>query len=202
VTGITRRVIDLLHGLLVLLTLVILVSALLRMQLYTQEYGLTELRFYTTAFMAWLASALVWLTLTVMVRWPGKGGETGMPERRRFAFGAWITGLAFIVALNLLNPDAFITRTNLRRAATGVGQRLDAHYLAQSLSADAVPALLAGQAMLSNPKDRAALADGLRQKRAGLAMSDVSLDWRGRNLSTINALELMVASDTHQLTAP
>jgi hypothetical protein len=30
-------------------------SALQRMYLYTQEYGLTELRFYATIFMAWLA---------------------------------------------------------------------------------------------------------------------------------------------------
>jgi hypothetical protein len=61
-----RLVISLLHGLLVLLTIVILASALIRMRLYQVEFGLTELRFYTTAFMAWLAVVLVWTVVTVL----------------------------------------------------------------------------------------------------------------------------------------
>src|SRR4030095_10853837 len=42
-----------------LLVLVMLVSALERMRLYREEYGLNELRFYTTAFMLWLGVLLV-----------------------------------------------------------------------------------------------------------------------------------------------
>ena len=45
-----------LAGLQVVLVLVMLVSALERMRLYRAEYGLTEQRFYTTAFMAWLGA--------------------------------------------------------------------------------------------------------------------------------------------------
>ena len=50
-----------LHLVLVALTLAILVSAVLRMVLYQREYGLTELRFYTSVFMGWLALVLGWL---------------------------------------------------------------------------------------------------------------------------------------------
>ncbi len=137
VAGRGRLIINLLHGGLIALTLLILVSALVRMRLYQQEFGLTELRFYTTAFMVWLGILLVWLAVTVLrVREPA--GDN--PGRRRFAFGALVASLALVVALDLINPDALIARTNLTRAAAGVGQPLDAEYLAWTLSADAVPA--------------------------------------------------------------
>ena len=44
----------------------VIVSALQRMRLYTQEYGLTELRLYTTAFMLWIAAGGVWYLATVL----------------------------------------------------------------------------------------------------------------------------------------
>jgi hypothetical protein len=50
-----RRVFRVLAGTLIALLFVVMASALQRMYLYTQEYGLTELRFYATIFMAWLA---------------------------------------------------------------------------------------------------------------------------------------------------
>ena len=68
------------------------------------------------------------------------------PGRRRFAFGALVASLALVVALDLINPDALIAHTNLTRAAAGVGQPLDAEYLAWTLSADAVPASVTGLA--------------------------------------------------------
>ncbi len=130
VTGRGRLTINLLHGVLVALTLAILASALFRMRLYQQEFGLTELRFYTTAFMVWLGVVLVWLAVTVLRVLDPTGDNLG---RRRFAFGALVTGLALVVALDLINPDALIARTNLARAAASVGQPLDAEYLAQDV---------------------------------------------------------------------
>ena len=41
-------------ALLVALVFVVMASALQRMRLYTETFGLTELRLYTTAFMVWL----------------------------------------------------------------------------------------------------------------------------------------------------
>ncbi|HEU4387566.1 MAG TPA: DUF4173 domain-containing protein, partial [Blastocatellia bacterium] len=117
-----------LAGIMLVLLLVIMASALRRMRLYQSEYGLTELRLYTTAFMLWLGVVFVWFALTVLYG-----------RRERFATGAGIAALAIILALNALNPDAFIVRTNMSNIRSGYV--FDAQYAA-SLSSDAVPALV------------------------------------------------------------
>ena len=48
------------------LTGVVMVSALGRMRLYVEANGLTELRLYTTVFMLWIGFILVWLARTVL----------------------------------------------------------------------------------------------------------------------------------------
>ena len=110
----------------VVLLSVILASAMLRMKLYQDTCGLTELRFYTMAFMGWLAVVFFWFTLTVL-----RG------RRQHFAFGAALAAFALIVGLHILNPDAVIVRTNAARMP-----KFDTDYVL-SLSADAVPALVA-----------------------------------------------------------
>lgn len=113
----------------IVLVLVIAASAYRRMQLYRDAFGLTRLRFFTTAFMIWLAILLVWLAVTVL---------TG--RRHRFAIGALATALATVVILHAVNPDAVIVRTNLARA----GERpFDAAYV-RSLSDDAAEELVRG----------------------------------------------------------
>ena len=114
-----------LAGLMLLLLDVMLASALFRMRLYTAEYGLTELRFYTTAFMGWLVLVLGWFGATVL-----RG------RRERFGTGALLAGWLVLAGLNLGNPDAIIASVNLGRAAEG--RPLDAAYAAR-LSADALP---------------------------------------------------------------
>jgi len=192
VVGRGRRTINLLHGGLVALTLLILVSALFRMRLYQQEFGLTELRFYTTAFMLWLGIVLVWLAVTVLrVRAPA--GDN--PGRRRFAFGALIAGLALVVALDLVNPDALIARTNLARAAAGAGQALDAEYLAYTLSADAVPAVVAGLAAVSDPAVQAKLVCGLQVQAEILTDRATRTNWRGANWGVSAARRALAGVD-------
>jgi hypothetical protein len=106
---------------------IMLASALWRMRLYTAEYGLTELRLYTTAFMGWLVLVFGWFGATVL-----RG------RRERFGFGSLAMGLFVLGALNLVNPDGLIAGTNLARA--GRGRAVDTAYL-YSLSADALPAV-------------------------------------------------------------
>jgi hypothetical protein len=106
------------------LLLLILASALHRMRLYTTHFGLTELRLYTTAFMAWLAVVFGWFSVTVL-----RG------RRSQFAPGGLVAALGTLVLLNVANPDAVIARVSLERAAV---KGPDATYLA-TLSADAVP---------------------------------------------------------------
>jgi hypothetical protein len=184
-----RLTIGLLHGTLILLTLIILASALIRMRLYQAEFGLTELRFYTTAFMAWLAAVLLLAAATVLPpRSPyGQG-------RRRFAFGALVTALALVAFLDLANPDAWIARVNLDRAAEGVGRPLDAAYLTGALSLDAAPVNVAGLGALSDPVLRTELVCGLRMQAKDLEARAPGLTWRGSNLGIATARRALAAA--------
>ena len=119
-----------LSGVMLLLLDVMLASALLRMWLYTAQFGLTELRFYTTAFMGWLVLVFGWFVATVL-----RG------RRERFGTGALVAGWLVLAALNLVNPDGVIAGVNLGRAARG--RPLDVAYAA-TLSADALPAFHRG----------------------------------------------------------
>jgi len=148
-------------GVQVLLLFVIMASALTRMRLYQSEYGLTELRLYTTAFMGWLAVVFAWFMLTVL-----RG------QRPRFAFGAAVTGFCVICALHIVNPDAAIVRANLAHASKG--HAFDADYAA-SLSADAAPALVHALPMLP-PTAQGTIAQTLLQNDTGPA------DWRAWSL--------------------
>ncbi|MCI0355688.1 MAG: DUF4173 domain-containing protein [Acidobacteria bacterium] len=119
----------------VVLVFAIMASAMQRMLLYQREYGLTELRLYTTAFMGWLALVLIWFAATIL------RGRTN-----RFPLGVLLSGIATAAILNVGNPDAIIARTNLERAHAG--RSLDVAYLS-TLSADAVPLLISSASTLT-----------------------------------------------------
>jgi len=157
-----------LAGVLVALLFVVMVSAVQRMRLYQAAYGLTELRLYTTAFMGWLGIVLAWFAATVL------RGQAG-----RFPRGAVMSGFAVVAALNVLNPDALIARTNLDRA--GRTGKLDARYLA-GLSADAAPTIAGTLQWLEvAPQDDCVLRSGLRDELR------TRHDWRGWNLGRSRA---------------
>ncbi len=158
------RVFRALAGLQVALLFIIMASAVQRMRLYQAEYGLTELRLYVTAFMAWLALVFLWFGATVL-----RG------RRDRFALGGLLTALAVIAALNALDPDAVIVRGNL--ALARAGRPFDMGY-ALSLSADAVPALRDGRAELP-PTQAQAVATRLAAART----AGQTEDWRSWNWS-------------------
>jgi hypothetical protein len=121
-----------LSAVLVALELVVAASALQRLRLYQAQFGLTELRLYATGIVIWLAFVFLWLAATTL-----RG-------RRRFAVGAVVLGFAATAALNVVNPDAVIARTNLSRP------QVDAAYLG-GLSDDAVPTLLTRLPSLRQP---------------------------------------------------
>jgi len=133
-----------LSGMMLLLLDVMLASALLRMWLYTAQFGLTELRFYTTAFMGWLVVVFGWFVATVL-----RG------RRERFGTGALAAGWLLLAALNFVNPDRVIAEINLGRAARG--RPLDVAYAA-TLSADALPAFHRGLPRLGTNEACAAAA--------------------------------------------
>ncbi len=115
-------------GTLALLTLVVVASALHRMDLYQDAYGFTRLRLLVDVFEGWLGL----LVVAVLVLGLGLRGRW-LP---RFAL---LSAATLLLGLAVLNPDAWIARHNLDRyEATG---KLDAGYLG-GLSADAVPFIL------------------------------------------------------------
>ena len=176
--GRAEKVFRLLAGTQVALLFVIMASAIGRMRLYQSEYGLTELRVYTTAFMFWLALVFVWFAWTVLAR----------RERARFASGALVAGCLVVAALHLLNPDALIVRANA--ALVGRGHAFDAAYAA-SLSADAAPALLRDALPHLSPDERCHVA---RQLLARWSPDTYNApDWRTWNWSRAAAARVVAA---------
>ena len=171
-----ERVFRPLAGAQVALLFVIMASAVARMRLYQSEYGLTELRLYTTAFMLWLGLVFVWFAWTVLVQ----------SARQRFACGALVAAFVTIGLLHLVNPDAYIVRANTAHARAG--RSFDAAYAA-SLSADAVPALVSALPSLSRD-ERCLVARGLAGRWSGRASGE---DWRAWSLARSRAWRAVAA---------
>ena len=166
------RVFRQLSGLLLVLLGVIMASALERMRLYVAAFGLSSDRLYATAFMVLLVGVFAWFAWTVL---RGRHG--------RFGFGALMQSFAVLAGLHLLNPDAFIVKTNLNRP---VAERpFDAAY-ASTLGADAVPVLIIALPQLPEA-DRCRAAARLLQRWNGAAGSD----WRTWNWSRSRARQVV-----------
>jgi len=114
-------------GFLLVLLAIIMASALQRMNLYMQEYGLTRLRLFVSAFILMLAAVFTWFAATVL-----RG------RREWFFAGALVIGALSSAALIAANPDARIATYNLKRADSG--KPTDVSYLL-SLSQDAWPVI-------------------------------------------------------------
>ncbi|MGH9002611.1 MAG: DUF4153 domain-containing protein, partial [Acidimicrobiia bacterium] len=125
----TRRRLLVLSEVCIALTLVVVVTALHRLNLYENAYGLTMLRFYAAVLVAWVGLALV-----LLGAWFG-----GSRRRAWFPAAAVGAGLAGLLLLNLTNPEALVVRRNVELAErTG---RFDTEYLLE-LSDDAIPELV------------------------------------------------------------
>jgi hypothetical protein len=113
-------------GALCLLTLVVVASALRRMDLYVDAYGLTRLRVSVAAMELWLGLVLV------LIMAAGLFGARWLPR----AVGA--SAVAAVLAFGLLSPDGLVAERNVDRYERS--GKIDVDYLS-GLSADAVPAL-------------------------------------------------------------
>ncbi len=114
-------------GLLCVMTLVVVASALHRMSLYQEAYGFTQLRLLVDVFEAWLG-LLVLATLAAGVALRA----AWLPR-----FGL-LSGAVLLLGLAAINPDAWIANHNLDRYETT--GKVDWYFLA-ALSDDAVPTL-------------------------------------------------------------
>ncbi len=128
------------------LTIVVLASAALRLQLYQDAYGWTELRLYVAVSVAALAVTLVTLAAflaTDRTRWLGHAMA--------------VIGVMSLIGLNALAPAAFVAERNLARVIypslvpVDGEVTLDADYLAV-LPDDAIPALVTALPRLPAPE--------------------------------------------------
>jgi hypothetical protein len=169
-----------LSSLMVALVVVILTSAFQRLLLYEIAYGYTELRLYSHVFMIWLAATFVWFLVTLWL------------QPSRFAVGAFVAALGFVITLNIINPDAFIAEQNLARYADAfsadqnldrsqASDKLDTYYLT-TLSDDVVPVLVLAVNEVSG-EERRMLQDHLRARRERLAETIASQGWPSFHLA-------------------
>lgn len=176
-----RRLVRVLAAALQLLAFLLMGSALYRMRLYQEAYGLTQLRFYTTAFMAWLALVFVLFAATVLRDRPA-----------RFAAGVVTSALAAVLLLAVVNPDARIVETNIERARAG--EEFDHAYVRSELRADAVPALV--RDLDSLPQDARCSIAGWLLDRWGPDGRYVRGDWRSWNVARARAHRLVIENES------
>ncbi|MFD6802454.1 DUF4153 domain-containing protein [Streptomyces cyaneofuscatus] len=114
-------------GTLCVLTLVVVASALRRMDLYVEEYGLTRLRISVAAMELWLG------VVFVLILAAGVFGARFLP--RAIA----VSAAAAVLAFGVISPDAVVAEQNVQRFQDD-RTSIDLDYL-KDLSADAVPTL-------------------------------------------------------------
>jgi len=156
------------------LVTVVLASAVSKLSLYINVYGMTVDRFFAFALMTWILGALlVFATTTLRAR------------AEHFAPATLMLTVGWVAFLNIVNPEAIVVHTNARRAATG--KSFDATYHA-TLSADALPALRDVAPRLDMINCRA-LSDSLRGSwGVRLAQTHApGVDWRSRDLPLMRA---------------
>jgi hypothetical protein len=123
-----RTLFSALSVLLIANVLVILASSLMRLLMYEDAYGFSELRTYTHIFIFWLAGLLVASIVLELLH-----------KRGSFGLALMIFMIGYSATLGLVNVDGFITQKNISRAETGY--ELDVDYLS-TLTSDAVPVMV------------------------------------------------------------
>lgn len=159
-----RTLIRVVLGALAGLTLVVVISALYRMNVYADTYGLTRLRLLVAACEIWLG--VVFLLVLVA------GIRLRAAWLARTVVGAGVVALLGLVAIN---PDGLIADRNVSRFEQ-IG-RIDVYYL-NTLSPDAMPAL----ERLPQPERDCALAAIARRLGPD--------DWRGWSYGRDRARDL------------
>ena len=161
------------------LTAVVLASALLRLRIYQDAYGWTELRFYVLASILWLAGGIA---ITVVLLW--------RDQMRWLLHGLAMAAIVVLIAVNLVGPSRLIAEQNVARVLnpalvppdglTG----LDVTY-ATRLGDDAIPALVLALPAL-DPADRSELLLRLRLRSDALNDPEATA-WPSWNLGRVLA---------------
>lgn len=154
-------------GTLCVLTLVVVASALRRMDLYVDAFGLTRLRISVAAVELWLGVVLVLIIAA------GVFGARHLPR------AVVVSAAVGVLAFGLVSPDRMIAEQNVQRYRDG--KAIDITYL-QQLSTDAVPALDA-------IPDERVRACALREIQSALLDSDAP--WYATSRSEARARDIL-----------
>jgi hypothetical protein len=165
---------------LVVLTIVVLASAFLRLRLYQDAYGWTELRFYVLAAIAWLAIGAVMAIATIT--WN---------QSRWLLHSMLVLSFTFGLAFNVIGPVRFIAEQNVARAmdpglvSPGGETGLDVTYLA-SLGDDALSIVVNHVCRIPLTADE---SNALLFRTEQLARDEAGRAWQAWNLSREIALD-------------
>ncbi|MBC9718345.1 DUF4173 domain-containing protein [Streptomyces sp. TRM66268-LWL] len=113
-------------GTLCVMTLIVVASALRRMQMYVDAYGLTRLRISVTAMELWLGLVIV------LIMAAGVWGARWLPR------AVIASAAGGVLVFGLVSPDGMVAEQNVQRYLDT--KKFDVYYVS-GLSADAVPAL-------------------------------------------------------------
>jgi signal transduction histidine kinase len=162
-------------GVLCALTLVVVASALYRMDVYQDAYGFTALRVLVDIFEGWLGL----LVVATMV------GGLALKASWLPRFGLF-SGIALLLTFAMINPEAWIARQNIERfESTG---KIDWTYL-QTLSDDALPTLATlpdDQVMCALKTDYRKSDDDWLEWNIGRARANSVFDKEGAGWSSAN----------------
>lgn len=147
-TYVKQRVLSYLAALLGLvgLTGALLVSAMLRLRLYQDAYGWTELRLYVLVAIITMGAGLAVMAALII------SGRS-----RWLAHALAVVGVVSLVGLNMAAPGSFVAERNIERVVVPSlvpedgHAGLDSEYLAM-LPDDAIPAMVAALPALSGPE--------------------------------------------------
>jgi hypothetical protein len=169
---------------LVAMTLVVLASAFLRLRLYQDAYGWTELRFYVLAAIVWLAIGAIMAVATILANRSGW-----------LVHELVLLSVVFGLAFNVIGPVRHIAEENVARMrvsavlAPDAYEGLDLGYLA-GLGGDAAPSVLSF--LNSRPLPGGFLDRMLDDLATSSGLDDPGNDaWQAWNLSREKARELL-----------
>jgi hypothetical protein len=153
-------------------TMVMLISAFLRLSLYEEAYGYTSTRILVHAFMIFLGVLLVLSLIRVWV--------DSLPLLKQFI----IVTLVSWILLNFSTIDVIITKNNLQRYT--LSGKIDMAYIG-SLSYDSIPTLVDYYDNTSNKP--VGLKELLLNKKSEL--SNKEQGWQAFNLAQYRAMEAL-----------
>ena len=155
--------------------IIVIAAAFKRLSLYIHTYGMTTLRFYVAAFIVLLLVLFIILAFKFIK----------CKQEQFFFFGTLISVITFLVVVNIINPDAYIMRSNIEQFnRTG---KVDTTYI-EELSVDATSGKIELYSKLEGDYKEDLLSSIIEDKGRLL---ESSLNWQSANLSRYKALNLL-----------